>query len=224
MKEETERISNEREIFFASMSHELRNPLNSLLGCIELLKDSNKDVRESLLETAQVCSETLLNLIGNILDASKIRNNKLQLANSSVDLKDSLTKIINMMKSLAQNKGIFLKVKFEKRFPIYVEYDFNKFNQVVINLIGNAIKFTEKGGIFVLISWTPILGQNLNPPDDPVFKHLLKTSSRERVIESVDGKNTMNGYLNPILNLERESDDEGIDKTQFDKYEESESL
>jgi signal transduction histidine kinase len=189
MKEETERVSHERELFFASMSHELRNPLNSLLGCIELLKDANPTMRESLLETAQVCSETLLNLIGNILDASKIRNNKLVLMNSTVDLKDSLSKIINMMKFLAENKGLRLKVKFGKGFPNYVEYDYNKLNQVIINLIGNAIKFTEKGGVFVLLSWTPILRADRDPQNDPIFNHLMTSSSRKRIIESVDGTN-----------------------------------
>jgi signal transduction histidine kinase len=187
MKDETERVSKEREIFFASMSHELRNPLNSLLGCIELMKDSNEAVRESLLETAQVCSETLLNLIGNIIDVSKIRNNKFELLPSSVDLKDSLTKIMNMMKSLAENKGIYLKMKFRKKFPYYVEFDYNKFNQVLINIISNAIKFTERGGVFVNVEWTPILNNQIQGREDPLFRMLLGSSSRKRIIESVDG-------------------------------------
>jgi signal transduction histidine kinase len=170
------------------MSHELRNPLNSLLGCVELLKEADEKMKATLLETAQVCSETLLNLIGNILDVSKIRNKKLELMASSVDLKDSLTKIINMMKYLADSKGIYLKVKFGKGFPYYVEYDFNKFNQVIINLISNAIKFTQRGGVFVNITWNPIL-DNLNPSiDGPLFRQLISTSSRKRIIESVDGK------------------------------------
>ena len=204
MKDETERVSKEREIFFASMSHELRNPLNALLGCIELLKDSNEVVREALLETAQVCSETLLNLIGNILDVSKIRNNKFELLTSSVDLKDSMTKIMNMMKSLAESKGIYLKMKFGKKFPYFVEYDSTKFNQVLINIISNAIKFTERGGVFVNVSWTPILNNQIPGREDPLFRILLGSSSRKRIIESVD---------------ERESDDEGINSKQLEKYE-----
>jgi hypothetical protein len=216
MKEETERVSKERELFFASMSHELRNPLNSLLGCIELLKDADEKTKETLLETAQVCSETLVNLIGNILDASKIRNNKLELINSSVDLKDTLIKIINMMKLVAENKGIYLKVKFGKDFPYYVEYDYNKFNQVIINIISNAIKFTEKGGVFINITWTPSLGFR-NSYEDPLFKQLLSISSRKKIIESIDGI-ISNFYKILILILEKGSDDEGIDVKNFNKY------
>ena len=214
MKDRTERVSKEREIFFASMSHELRNPLNSLLGCIELMKDSNEAVRESLLETAQVCSETLLNLIGNILDASKIRNNKFELLPTSVDLKDSLTKIINMMKSLADNKGVYLKMKFGKKFPYYVEYDYNKFNQVLINIISNAIKFTDRGGIFVNVTWTPILNNQIHGREDLIFRILLESSSRKRIIESVDGN-----VSTSLIFLERDSDDEGINSKQLEKYE-----
>jgi signal transduction histidine kinase/CheY-like chemotaxis protein len=186
LKEEVEKKNKENEIFFASMSHELRNPLNALLGSLDLLKDADDTLKEELLQIAKTCSETLLNLIGNILDVSKIRANKLELVPSAVDLKEGISKMAKMMQSIANQKGIYLKLKFSQNFPIYLDVDFNKLNQVIINLLGNSIKFTEKGGVIVKVQWIPILS---NDPDSLQYKFtqkLLQKSSRKELIESVD--------------------------------------
>jgi signal transduction histidine kinase/DNA-binding response OmpR family regulator len=186
LKEEVEKKSKDNEIFFASMSHELRNPLNALLGSLDLLKDADDILKEELLQIAKTCSETLLNLIGNILDVSKIRANKLELVPSAVDLKEGISKIVKMMQSIANRKGIYVKLQFSQNFPLYLVVDFNKLNQVIINLLGNSIKFTEKGGVIVKVQWIPLLLKDPNSLQYQKMQKRLKKSSRKRLIESVD--------------------------------------
>ena len=188
LKEEVEKKSKENELFFASMSHELRNPLNALLGSLDLLKDADEALKEEMLQIAKTCSETLLNLIGNILDVSKIRANKLELVPSAVDLKEGISKVVRMMQSIANRKGIYLKLKFSQNFPLYLVVDFNKLNQIIVNLLGNSIKFTEKGGVIVKVQWIPILVNDPNSPQHQGMQKILKQSSRKRLIESVNGK------------------------------------
>jgi two-component system, sensor histidine kinase len=187
MNKRIKKTSEEKEIFFASMSHELRNPLNSLLGSIELLDEADEALKLSLLDNAKVCSETLLVLIGNILDFSQMKAKKLLLHYSPGDIKDAILKIGKMMNTLAQNKGIYLKIKFRKQLFPLLEFDYNKLSQIMINLLGNAIKFTAKGGVRVYVDWVPRPNPSLEGKDDPVFHDLMKTSTRRQFIRSLDG-------------------------------------
>ncbi len=179
----------EKEIFFASVSHELRNPLNALIGSIELIPDKQGKINKEILETAKICGDTLLHLIGNVLDVSKIEANKLTLSNSPSILPETLKKITRMGRAMARNKGIFLKLISDKKIPECLEFDNPRLLQVLTNLISNAVKFTDKGGIFLKADWYPVpsnykeLGIN-----DSQMQSLLEKSERKRFIESVDGK------------------------------------
>ena len=159
----------EKDIFFASMSHELRNPLNALLGSIDIFKKS-ESIDPEIIETAQTCGETLLNIIGNILDVSKIENQKLDISPSGGNIVECVTKVVLMMRGLAEKKGLYFKFKPEAGIPKYYFFDHTRLNQVLINLLGNAIKFTDKGGIKIHLNYFPqetdldqeLIGNNLD--------------------------------------------------------------
>ena len=149
------KTTKEREIYFASMSHELRNPLNALLGCLEILKRSIKD--SETFEIAQSCGETLLNLIGNILDISKIENNKLTITYQIEDLKETVITVMDMLRTISDQKGINLKLVWEDLImPTIYNFDRPRLTQILLNLISNSIKFTEKGSVHVKVEWYPI--------------------------------------------------------------------
>ena len=150
---EISKTAQEKDIFFASMSHELRNPLNALLGCIEILRSSSSQTDMEIIDIAVNCGETLLNLIGNILDVSKIENQKLELTPSWGNLIEAIAKDVLMFSGAAKKKGIYLKFIPNSKYPQYFMFDHTKFNQVIVNILGNAIKFTDKGGIRVTVDW-----------------------------------------------------------------------
>ena len=150
-----ENAAKEKDVFFASMSHELRNPLNALLGCIEILKTTATDSDTEIMKIAVTCGETLLNLIGNILDVSKIENQKLELTLNGDNLIECLRKVVLMFSGSAEKKGINIEFIPDSIIPKYFLFDQARLNQVLINLIGNAIKFTDQGYVKVVPSWHP---------------------------------------------------------------------
>ena len=150
----------EKDMFFASMSHELRNPLNALLGAIDILQKSNYEYDKEILETAGTCGDTLHNLIGNILDVSKIENHKLDITPSEGNIVECLTKISQMMKNIAKKKGLYSKFDPDIGIPKYFIFDHSRLNQVLINLIANSIKFTVSGGVKIILSYIPNYGKS----------------------------------------------------------------
>ena len=145
----------EKDIFFASMSHELRNPLNALLGSIDIFKKSDYEFDQEIIQTAETCGESLLNIIGNILDVSKIENQKLEISPSGGNIVESVIKVVLMMRGLAEKKGLYLTFEPEPDIHKYYFFDHIRLNQVLINILGNAIKFTDKGGIQVHLNYYP---------------------------------------------------------------------
>jgi signal transduction histidine kinase/response regulator RpfG family c-di-GMP phosphodiesterase len=178
-------ISKTRSTFFASMSHELRNPLNALLGSIELLEGSENAYAydEEIMTTAKVCGETLLNLIGNLLDVSKIEAKKLELLTAPAYLRENLDKIVKMASATAQQKGLYVKLKIDPLVPECLMYDSQKLAQILINIQGNAIKFTDRGGITIKAEWFPI------EKEEEIQYNLLKQltiSDRKLFFENCD--------------------------------------
>ena len=169
-----------KERFFAGISHDLKTPLTSLLGTIELIKQNKGKSNPELLNSALFCGETLLTLIGNILDSTKLEEGKLKLVCGPTDIKYKIKKVISMFKIMAEKKGISLEFLPDLKIPFSLQCDMHKLNQVLINIIGNAVKFTSEGSVFVLTHWLPITERNISPVD--IKKHLeesLQTSSRE---------------------------------------------
>lgn len=135
--------------FLANMSHELRTPLNGILGYAQVLERS-PSISTSDLEGIAViyqCGSHLLTLINDILDLSKIEARKLELETTSVNLKDLLQGIIDLCRIRAAQKGIDFQVELNDDLPTDIQTDPKCLRQVLINLLGNAIKFTDSGSV-----------------------------------------------------------------------------
>jgi signal transduction histidine kinase len=138
--------------FLATTSHELRNPLNIIINCIRVVRDDLCDNREEELEFLLRADETAIHLLGiinDLLDISKIEAGKLSVVMMPVDLRQLLVDVINLQSVNIQQKGLQLKCELGD-LPIMVKADGGKLKQVLINIIGNAQKFTEKGSISIL--------------------------------------------------------------------------
>ena len=132
------------------MIHELRNPLNAVLGSIGLLKYSKSLTKEDqeTLNIANVSGEILITLINNALDGAKLEANKLELDYQyNYDLADGiLSKTLSLFTWKAKEKKVSMSLKIAKDMPDAVEIDESRMSQVLVNLIGNAVKFTPSNG------------------------------------------------------------------------------
>ncbi len=134
--------------FIANMSHELRTPLNAIIGLIDLMDQSNlNETQKEFLQTVKFSARELLKIINQILDFSKIESGKLELEFIPFDLEQLVTHIANAFSIMARQKGLTFKLEWDKNNPKHVKGDPTRLGQVLINLIGNAIKFTEKGSV-----------------------------------------------------------------------------
>jgi PAS domain S-box-containing protein len=136
--------------FLADMSHELRTPVNGLLGLLNLIEtDSykNKEELKQFVADAKISAELLLNIINNILDISKIESGTMELQETAFDLAAVLNESVSIIKNKAHEKGLKIFTDIAEDVPIKVIGDGVRIKQIFINLLGNAIKFTEKGMI-----------------------------------------------------------------------------
>ena len=203
------RIKNEtkrKEQFFACMSHELRNPLNSLLGGLEIISGAQIGFEE-VLNSANLCGEALLNLIGNILDVSKIEAGKMSMAAIPTDLGEKILNVVSMFTPTAQKKGILLKfLRAPWNIPSALLIDPLKINQVLINLLGNSLKFTEIGAIYIKLEWHPFIEDDCSIQDVKAkIDEILSTSAREELFDSDEyssdnpnSRNVVNKYIGNI--------------------------
>ncbi|BAY13171.1 sensor histidine kinase [Calothrix sp. NIES-2098] len=137
--------------FLATTSHELRNPLNIIINCVRLVHDGLCDNREEEIEFLKRADETAIHLLGiinDLLDISKIEAGKLSVVTEPLDLRKLLLEVINLQSVNVQQRGLQLKTDLGSE-PIPVKADAAKLKQVLINVIGNATKFTEEGSIAI---------------------------------------------------------------------------
>ena len=155
-KEHAEAASRAKSDFLANMSHEIRTPMNAILGFTDLLQRGlydNQDEQSEYLGTIHSSGTHLLDLINDILDLSKIEAGKLELEMTDCSPLHIFSEVINILKVRAQEKGISLELVVEGTMPETIQSDPVRLRQVVTNLVGNAIKFTETGGVKIVARW-----------------------------------------------------------------------
>ncbi len=158
-KEAAEFANSAKSEFLANMSHELRTPLNAILGYAQILKTADNLTERQVegLETIKNSGQHLLNMINEILDLSKIEAGRMELELSEFYLPEFLMRIAEMMRIRAEQKGLFFVYEYAPDLPKGIYADEKKLRQILINLIGNAIKFTEKGSITFRVN---VIGSN----------------------------------------------------------------
>ena len=145
--------------FLANMSHEIRTPMNGVLGMAELLAKTNLDTRQKTFVDIIVKSgNALLTIINDILDFSKIDAGQMKLRKAAFDIVEAVEDVATLLSSHAAEKNIELLVRAAPDLPAAVIGDAGRFRQIVTNLVGNAVKFTERGHVFVDVGFEPAGG------------------------------------------------------------------
>jgi signal transduction histidine kinase/DNA-binding response OmpR family regulator len=147
--------------FLANMSHEIRTPLNAIIGMSSLLTDRGLDDRQrEMAETIRTSGEHLLTIINDILDFSKIESGKLELEEAPLDLAGCVEEAIQLAAPAMRDKGVELTYLIESGAPAALVGDVGRLRQVLVNLIGNALKFTPAGEVAVTVSSRPLEGSH----------------------------------------------------------------
>ncbi|MDO3378559.1 hybrid sensor histidine kinase/response regulator [Geoalkalibacter halelectricus] len=155
-KDEAERANRLKSEFLANMSHEIRTPMNGVMGMVELARDRARDQEQlEMLDLARQSAGSLLKLLNDILDISRIEADKLLIEPHPFDPRELVEKTLAEFQPQAREKNLELRCEIDPQLVGQVKGDSFRLRQVLVNLLGNAVKFTEQGGIFVRVEGMP---------------------------------------------------------------------
>ena len=166
-KEQADAANRLKSEILANMSHEIRTPMNGVLGLLQLMeRDTSAAERREYLELAKQSGEHLLALIDTILDLARIEAGAMEVASEATSLRTLVENTLGALMPLAKEKGLYLKAHFDTQAPEQILTDAVMLRQILLNLAGNAIKFTDQGGVDITVSTQTL-------PDSRICLHLF---------------------------------------------------
>ncbi len=195
-KKELEQINQSKNAFFANMSHEIRTPINSIIGWNEMIlrEALDGDIPE-YAENVQNASEMLLTLVNDIMDLSQLEIKKMEIVSSEYDVKRMLQDLIQMIQIRAQEKNLEFRVNIDENTPSMLFGDEKRMKQIVLNLLTNAVKYTEKGFVSLSVSAETVGGKaelRISVADSGIGIRKEDVENLYDVFRRVDARKNMN--------------------------------